>query len=78
MREIPFSDFEEGFPALVTIVTMPLTYSITNGIGAGLLFYAFIKVIRGKARALSPTLYLVALAFLVYFIEPWLVQALAF
>jgi AGZA family xanthine/uracil permease-like MFS transporter len=78
MREIPFSDFEEGFPALATIVAMPLTYSITNGIGTGMLFYAFIKIIRGKARELSPTLCIVVLAFLVYFIEPWLVQVLAF
>jgi AGZA family xanthine/uracil permease-like MFS transporter len=78
MREIPFNDFEEGFPALATIVAMPLTYSITNGIGTGMLFYAFIKMVRGKARELSPTLCIVALAFLVYFIEPWLVQVLAF
>jgi adenine/guanine/hypoxanthine permease len=78
MREISFSDFEEGFPALATIVARPLTYSITNGIGTGMLFYAFIKIIRGKARELSPTLCIVVLAFLVYFIEPWLVQMLAF
>jgi adenine/guanine/hypoxanthine permease len=78
MREIPFNDFEEGFPALATIVAMPLTYSITNGVGTGMLFYAFIKIIRGKARELSPTLCIVVLAFLVYFIEPWLVQMLAF
>ena len=78
MREIPFSDFEEGFPALATIVAMPLTYSITNGIGTGMLLYAFIKIIRGKTHELSPTLCIVALAFLVYFIEPWLVQVLAF
>jgi xanthine/uracil/vitamin C permease (AzgA family) len=54
MREIPFSDFEEGFPALATIVAMPLTYSITNGIGIGMLLYAFIKLVRGKAHELSP------------------------
>ena len=78
IREIPFSDFEEGFPALATMVAMPLTYSITNGIGTGMLLYAFIKIMRGKARELSPTLCIVALAFLVYFIEPWLVQVLAF
>lgn len=78
MREIPFSDFEEGFPALATIVAMPLTYSITNGIGAGILTYTFIKLVRGKTSELSPTLIIVALAFLVYFVEPWLVQVLAF
>ncbi len=78
MREIPFGDFEEGFPALATIVAMPLTYSITNGIGAGMLLYAFIKIVRGKVQELSPALLIVALAFLVYFVEPWLVQVLAF
>ena len=78
MREIPFGDFEEGFPALATIVAMPLTYSITNGIGTGMLLYAFIKIVRGKAQELSPTLLIVALAFLVYFMEPWLVQVLTF
>jgi AGZA family xanthine/uracil permease-like MFS transporter len=78
MREIPFSDFEEGFPALVTIVAMPLTYSITNGIGAGMLTDTFIKLVQGKTSELSPTLLIVALAFLVYFVEPWIVKALAF
>ena len=78
MREIPFGDFEEGFPALATIVAMPLTYSITNGIGTGMLLYVFIKIVRGKAQELSPTLLIVALAFLVYFMEPWLVQVLTF
>lgn len=78
MREMPFSDFEEGFPALATIVAMPLTYSITNGIGAGMLTYTFIKLVRGKTNELSPTLLIVALAFLVYFVEPWLVKSLAF
>src|SRR6266571_1906101 len=58
-----------GFaPTLATIVAMPLTYSITNGIGTGMLFYAFIKIMRGKAHELSPTLCIVALAFLMYFI----------
>lgn len=76
VREIPFGDFEEGFPALATIVAMPFTYSITNGIGAGLVSYAFIKIVRGKARDLHPVLLVVAVAFLVYFVEPWLLKAL--
>jgi AGZA family xanthine/uracil permease-like MFS transporter len=77
MRDIPFGDFEEGFPALATIVAMPLTYSITNGIGIGMLMYAFIKIVRGKMYELSPALLIVVLAFLVYFAEPWLVKVLA-
>ena len=43
-----------GFPALLTLTMMPFTYSITNGIGAGFVSYCFIKLVRGKARAVYP------------------------
>jgi AGZA family xanthine/uracil permease-like MFS transporter len=72
VREINFHDFEEGFPALATMVAMPFTYSITNGIGAGFVACAFIKLIRGKGRDLHPMLVAVSLAFVLYFLEPWL------
>jgi adenine/guanine/hypoxanthine permease len=75
VRDIPFGDLEEGFPALATIVAMPLTYSITNGIGAGMLAYTFIKLVRGKTGDLHPALIVIALAFVVYFAEPWLLKA---
>lgn len=77
VREIPFADFDEGFPALATMVAMPLTYSITNGIGAGMLSYTFIKLVRGRGRDLHPMMVLVSLAFLVYFAEPWLLKRLS-
>jgi AGZA family xanthine/uracil permease-like MFS transporter len=67
-RGIDFGDIEEGLPALLTIVGMPLTYSITNGIGFGVISYVVIKAARGKA--VSPVVWLVALAFLLYFILP--------
>ncbi|HEX2036738.1 MAG TPA: NCS2 family permease [Chloroflexota bacterium] len=73
-RGIDFGDLEEGLPALLTIVAMPLTYSITNGIGAGVLTYTLIKLARGQARSLHPMLYVVALAFLLYFALPALQQ----
>ncbi len=72
VREIPFGDLEEGFPALLTLVVMPFTYSITNGIGVGFVSYCFIKLVRGKAGEVHPMMYLAALAFLVYFALPWL------
>ncbi len=75
VRDIPFADFEEGFPALAAIVAMPLTYSITNGIGAGMIAHAFIKIVRGKVAQVSPVLLLIALAFVVYFAEPLLLKA---
>src|SRR5207302_10377112 len=48
--KIDFGSLEEGLPALLTVVVMPFTYSITNGVGAGFVTYAFIKLVRGKAR----------------------------
>jgi AGZA family xanthine/uracil permease-like MFS transporter len=68
VREIPFADLEEGFPALLTLTLMPFTYSITNGIGAGFVAYTFIKVVRGKADEVHPMMYAAAAAFVVYFL----------
>lgn len=72
VKDIPFGDFEEGFPALMTMVTMPFTYSITNGFGAGFITYTFIKLIRGKRREVHPLLAATAGAFALYFALPWL------
>ena len=70
VREIPFDDFEEGFPALLTLTMMAFTYSITNGIGAGFVSYCFIKLVRGRGRAVAPMMYATALAFVIYFALP--------
>ena len=78
VKDIPFGDFEEGFPALMTMVTMPFTYSITNGFGAGFITYAFIKMIRGKIREVHPMLAGTAVAFALYFALPWLRATLKF
>ena len=67
VREIPFDDLEDGFPALLTLTVMPFTYSITNGIGAGFIAYCFIKLCRGKGRDVHPMMYGAAAAFVVYF-----------
>jgi AGZA family xanthine/uracil permease-like MFS transporter len=67
VREIPFGDLEEGFPALLTMTLMPFTYSITNGIGAGFVSYVFIKLVRGRGRDVHPMMYATAAAFVLYF-----------
>jgi AGZA family xanthine/uracil permease-like MFS transporter len=72
VREIPFDDFEEGFPALLTMVMMPFSYSITNGIGAGFISYTFIKLIRGKGGQVHWMMYVVSIAYLIYFCLDWL------
>jgi AGZA family xanthine/uracil permease-like MFS transporter len=75
VRDIPFGDFEEGFPALLTLAVMPFTYSITNGIGAGFIAYCFIKLVRGKGGEVPAMMYAAALAFVIYFVLP-LIQRL--
>src|SRR5262244_1267359 len=75
VREIPFGDLEEGFPALLTLAVMPFTYSITNGIGAGFIAYCFIKLVRGKGVQVPAMMYAAALAFAIYFALP-LIQRL--
>jgi AGZA family xanthine/uracil permease-like MFS transporter len=67
VRDIPWDDLELAIPAFFTIVLMPFTYSITNGIGAGFIIYVFIKLTRGKAAEVRPMMYLAAAAFIVYF-----------
>lgn len=72
VREIPVDDLYEGFPALLTIMMMPLTFSITNGIGAGFILYTFLQLVGGRARRVHPLMYVVSLAFLIYFLIPFI------
>lgn len=72
IKEIPFARFEEGFPAFLIIVLMPLTYSISNGIGLGFIAYVLIMLLAGKAKEIPFLLYIVSLAFATYFAIPLL------
>jgi AGZA family xanthine/uracil permease-like MFS transporter len=78
VKEIRFSDIEEGFPALLTLTVMPFTYSITNGIGAGFIAYCFIKLVRGKGPSVHPMMWAAAFAFVIYFALPGLRATLGF
>ena len=69
IREIDFADIEEGLPALLTLALMPLTFSITIGIGAGFVTWVIIKIALGKLAAIHPLMWLVALAFVIYFAQ---------
>ena len=72
IRDIDFRDIEEGLPALFGIILMPLTFSITVGIGAAFVAYVVIKVIAGKWRQVHPLMWVVALAFFVYFAQAFI------
>ncbi|HEX7197044.1 MAG TPA: NCS2 family permease [Candidatus Limnocylindria bacterium] len=69
IKDIDFVDLEEGFPALLTLVLMPLTFSITIGIGAGFITWVLIKLALGKVSAIHPLMWLVAAAFVIYFAQ---------
>jgi AGZA family xanthine/uracil permease-like MFS transporter len=66
-RDIPWDDLEESLPAFMTMLVMPFTWSISNGIGAGFISHVVIKVVLGKGGQVHPMLYVAALAFAVYF-----------
>jgi len=70
VREIPWTDLEEAFPAFLTIVGIPLTYNISYGIGFGFISYVLIKVFHGKAGQVKPLMWIVSAAFVVTFILP--------
>ena len=72
VKDIPVSDPEEGIPALLTLILMPLTYDITVGIGAGFIAWVFIKVVKGKFSEIHPLMWVVAIAFLVFFGQSWI------
>ena len=67
IRTIDIGDYAIAIPSFLTIVLMPFTYSITNGIGAGFVSYAVIKLAQGRARDVHPLLWIVAALFVVYF-----------
>jgi len=72
VRDIPVADVEEGLPALLTMILMPLTYDITVGIGAGFISWVLIKVVRGKLAEIHWLMWIVAIAFLVFFAQDWI------
>lgn len=68
IKEINFSDFTEALPAFFTIVMMPFSYSIANGIAAGIIFYPIMKVFTGKYKEVNVIIYILAIIFTLRFI----------
>jgi AGZA family xanthine/uracil permease-like MFS transporter len=67
LAEVDWEDVTEYAPAVVTAITMPLTYSIATGIGLGLITYALAKLISGKFSEASPAVLVLAVLFAVKF-----------
>jgi AGZA family xanthine/uracil permease-like MFS transporter len=67
--DINWKDWSLAIPAFTTIIIMPFTYSITNGIGAGFIMYVIMKLASGKLKEIHPLMWGVSAAFLIYFAE---------
>ncbi|MDW8799785.1 NCS2 family permease [Clostridium sp. A1-XYC3] len=67
VTKINFDDFTEALPAFFTIAIMPFSYSIANGIAAGIIFYPIVKLATGKAKEVHPIVYVLAALFILRF-----------
>jgi len=67
IRHIPFDDYAIAIPSFLTIILMPFTYSITNGIGAGMVTFVAIKIAQRKSKEVSGLMWIIAAAFMIYF-----------
>ncbi len=65
IKEINFSDYTESIPAFLTIVTMPLTYSIADGIAFGVVSSVLLKLFSGQHRQVSVLMYILAVLFVI-------------
>ncbi|MEU4111301.1 NCS2 family permease [Streptomyces sp. NPDC048208] len=70
IREIDWSDFTIAIPAFVTMVMMPFTYSITNGIGMGFITFVVLRLAAGRGREIPVAMYVVAAVFGFYYLMP--------
>lgn len=71
VTKLNWDDFSEILPAFVTMIAMPLTYSISNGIALGFIIYPIVKLFTGKGEDVHWIVYLLGVVFLAYFL--WLV-----
>jgi len=59
---------EESIAAFVTLVGIPLSYSVANGVGMGIITYVVLRLATGKGKTVSPILYFFAVLFVIQFI----------
>ncbi|MFF1875389.1 NCS2 family permease [Kitasatospora herbaricolor] len=70
IREIDWSDYTIAIPAFLTMVMMPFTYSITNGLGIGFITFCVLRVAVGRGREVPVAMYGVAAVFAFYYLMP--------
>jgi AGZA family xanthine/uracil permease-like MFS transporter len=77
LRHVDVSDFSVALPVVLTVAVMPFSYSIANGIGVGFVTWVVVRSAAGKAREISPLLWIVAAGFVLYFTRAGIESLLA-
>ncbi|MFZ3452004.1 NCS2 family permease [Arthrobacter sp. 7Tela_A1] len=67
VAKIDWTDIGLALPSFLTIVLMPFTYSIANGLGAGFVSYVLIRIFQGRAKEIHPVMWVVSAAFVLFF-----------
>ncbi|MEU1178206.1 NCS2 family permease [Streptomyces sp. NPDC005820] len=70
VKEIDWADYTIAVPAFITMVMMPFTYSITNGIGMGFITFVLLRLVAGRAREIPVPMYVVSAVFTFYYLMP--------
>jgi AGZA family xanthine/uracil permease-like MFS transporter len=68
LGKIKWDNFEIAVPAFLTIIVMPLSYSIATGIAAGFIFYPITMIMKGRAKEIHPVMYGLFVIFILYFV----------
>lgn len=68
IKNIPLDDYAESIPAFVTIIMMPMAYSISDGILIGMITYVVFNALNGNHKRITPTMYVLAVLFILKYI----------
>ena len=66
--EINFDELTEAIPAYLTLIAMPLMYSISEGIAVGVVSYTLINLFTGKVKKVTPLMYILAILFVLKYV----------
>ncbi|MEV6169209.1 NCS2 family permease [Streptomyces sp. NPDC051954] len=70
VKEIDWADYTVAIPAFVTMLLMPFTYSITNGIGMGFITFVVLRLAAGRGKEIPVAMYVVSAVFAFYYLMP--------
>ena len=68
IKNIPFDDYAESIPAFITIIMMPMVYSISDGILLGMISYVLLNVLCMNFKRITPAMYILAILFILKYI----------